>query len=61
MDAEEEYRRPGSSSVSVKDRDSTHTLNNKGQTDYMECKLNDPPGGHMRGHRLLDNIATSIA
>ena len=22
----------------------------------MECKLNDLPRGHMRGHRLLDDI-----
>ena len=27
----------------------------------MECKLNNLPRGHMCGHRLLDNIATSIA
>ena len=44
----------------LKDKDSTHAFNNKGQ-NCMECKLNDLPRGHMRGYRLLDNIATSIA
>ena len=38
----------------------THTFNNKEQ-NCMECKLDDLPLGHMRGHRILDDIATSIA
>ena len=43
----------------LKDKDSTHTFNNKGQ-NCMKCKLTDLPRGHMRGHRLLDDIAASI-
>ena len=60
VDPEEERRGPGRSSVFLKDKDYTHTFNNKGQ-NFMECKLNNPPRGHMRGHRLLDDIATSVA
>ena len=59
MDPEEEPIGPGPSSVFLKDKDSTHTFNNKGK-NWMECKLNDPPRGQMRGDRLLDDIATSI-
>ena len=43
-----------------KDKDSTHTFNNKGQ-NCKECKLSDLPRGHMRGYCLLEDIATSIA
>ena len=60
VDPEEERRGPGPSSVFLKDKDSTHTFNNKGQ-NCMECKLNDLPRGHMLGHRLLDDIVTSSA
>ena len=60
VDPEEERRGTGPSSVFLKDKDSTHTFNNKGQ-NCMECKLNDLRRGHMRSHRLLDDIATSIA
>ena len=60
MDPEEEHKGPGPSSVFFKDKDSTHTFNSKRQ-NFMECKLNDLPHGHMRGHRLLGDIATSIA
>ena len=59
VDPEEERGGPGPSSAFVKDNDSTHTFSNKGK-NCMECKLNDPPHGHMRDHRLLDDIATSI-
>ena len=58
VDPEEERRGPGP--FVQKDKDSTHTFNNKGQ-NCMERKLNDLPHGHMRGHHLLDYIATSIA
>ena len=27
----------------------------------MECKLNNLPHGHMHGHRLLGDVATSIS
>ena len=51
---EEECRGPGPSSVLfLKDKDSTHTFNSRGQT-CMECKLDDLPH-----HRLLDDIATA--
>ena len=59
-DPEEERKGPGPSSVFLKDKDSKHTFNNKGK-NCMKCKLNDLPCGHMRGHRLLDDISTSIA
>ena len=60
VNPDEERKRPGPSSVFLKDKDPKHTFNNKGQNS-MECKLNDLPHGHMRDHRLLDDIATSIA
>ena len=60
VDPEEKGGGPRPSSVFWKDKDSIHKFNNKGQ-NCMECKLNDLPHGHMRGHCLLDNIATFIA
>ena len=57
---ERERKGPGPSSVS-KDKDSSHTFNNK-QQNCMVCKLlkNDLRHGHVHGHCLLDDIATSI-
>ena len=48
VDPEEDYRGSGPSSVFLKDKDFTHTFNNKGQ-NCMECKLNDPPRGQICG------------
>ena len=48
MNPEEEPRGPGPSSAFSKDKVSTH--NNKGQ-NCMECKLNDPPRGHVHGKK----------
>ena len=45
-DPREKRRGPAPSSVFLKDRESTHTFNNKGQ-NCMECKLNDLPRGHV--------------
>ena len=59
MGPEEERRGLGLSSVVLKDKDLTHTFNTKAQ-NCLECKVNDPPHEHIRGHRLLDDIATSI-
>ena len=59
-DPGEERRGLGPSSVFLKDKDSTHTFNSKGQ-NFMECQLNDLVCAHMRGHHLLDDIVTSIA
>ena len=58
-DPREERRGPAPSSVFLKDKDSSHKFNNKGQ-NCMECKLNDLHRGHVC-HRLLENIATFIA
>ena len=60
VDPEEERRGPGTSSIFFKYKDSTHTFKDKGQS-CMECKLNDLPHGHKFCHRLLDDIATSVA
>ena len=59
-DPEEEGRGPGPCSGFLKDKSATDTFNNKGQ-NCMECKLNDIPHGHLHGHRLLEDIATSTA
>ena len=68
MDPEEERRGPGRSSVFFERQRFNNKgencmeckLNNKGE-NCMECTLDDPPRGHKSGHRLLDDIATSIA
>ena len=60
VDPKEEPRGHDPSSVFLKDKNSTHTFNNKMQ-NCMECNLYDPPRVHMREHRLLDDIAISIA
>ena len=59
VDPKEEPKGPGPLQLFMKNKDSTHTFNNNGQ-NCMECKLIDPRRGHMRDHRLLDDIATSI-
>ena len=60
VDPEEERRGPGPSSVFLKGKDSTRTFKNKGE-NCIECQHNYPSRGHMRGHRLLDDIVTPIA
>ena len=60
-DSEEEYR--GLAPLHFffeRQRFHIHTCNTKEQ-NCMEYKLDDLPIGRMRGHRQLDDTATSIA